>query len=117
MTKKPVSGQREKESLLPAVEQEEGRIREYLDQARAEARRIVEDAERAAAEKTRLALEDLPRLMEKRRAEMLETHREEAAALRVRLAAETLRLLERAERNLEDTISLIVSLVWPGDPP
>lgn len=117
MTKKPVPGQREKESLLPAVEKEEDRLRAYLDQARADARRIVEDAERAAAEKTRLSLEDLPRLMEKRRAEMLETHREEAAALRARLSAETVGLLRRAERNLEDAISLIVSLVWPGDPP
>lgn len=98
---------------MPAVEQEEGRIRAYLDEARAEARRIVEDAEAAAQEKIRRALEDLPRLMEKRRVEVLDTHRAEAEDLRGRLEAETKRILEAAETNREEAVSLIVSLVWP----
>ncbi len=113
MTKKRGATQTERESLVPAVEQEEGRIRAYLDEARAEARRIVEDAEAAAREKIRRALEDLPRLMEEKRGRILETHRAEAEDLRGRLDAETKRILEAAEKNREGAVSLIVSLVWP----
>jgi len=114
MLKKPVSGQTEKESLVPVVEQEEGKLRQSLDQARLEARRIVEDAQREAAEKVRRARAELPALMERRRAEMLETHRAEAAVLRGELAAQTRELLSRARQNLADAAAFIVSLVWPG---
>jgi vacuolar-type H+-ATPase subunit H len=115
MSKKPLSGQTEKESLVPVIEQEEGRLRQSLEQARAEARRIVEEAERLAAEKIRRAREEMPGLMERRRAGMLETHRAEAAKLREDLAAQTKVILASAGKNLEAAVAFIVSLVWPRD--
>lgn len=117
MPKKPLSGQTEKESLVPVIEQEEGRLRQSLEQARSEARRIVEDAERQAAEKIRRAREEMPGLMERRRAGMLETHRTEAAALRAEMAAQTTVILSRARKNLKAAADFIISLVWPGASP
>ncbi|HVO40340.1 MAG TPA: hypothetical protein VMV03_15015 [Spirochaetia bacterium] len=115
MPKKPLSGQTEKESLVPAIEQEEGRLRELLEKARAEARQIVEDAERQAAERTRLAREEMPGLMERKRAGMLERHRSEAVELREEMAAQTKAILGKARGNLQAAADFIVSLVWPGN--
>jgi hypothetical protein len=116
MPKKPLPGQTEKESLVPVIEQEEGRLRESLEKARAEARRIVEDAERLAAEKIRRAREEMPGVMERRRAGMLQTHSAEAAVLRQEMAAQTKAIIAKARENLEAAAAFIVSLVWPGDP-
>ena len=114
MPKKPVIDHEEKESLVPTISREEDRLKSYLDAATAEARRIVKDAEQEAAGRTRRALEELPGLMEKRRAEILEASRGGAERLRTELASETRAAVQRAESRREAAASLIVEAAWPG---
>ncbi len=116
MPKKPVIDREEKESLVPSISREEDRLQTYLDKASAEARQIIKDAEQAAAERERKAREELPALMERQRAEILAASRGRAELLRTQLAAETEKLLKKAEGNCQKAASLVVSAVWPGDP-
>ena len=115
MPKKPVIDHEEKDSLVPSISREEDRLQLYLDEAAAEAGRIVKEAERAAAERERKAHEDLPATMERRRAEALAAGQVRADALRAELALGTEKLLKEAEANLQKAASLVVAAVWPGD--
>jgi vacuolar-type H+-ATPase subunit H len=114
MPKKPVIDREQKESLVPTISREEDRLKSYLDDAAAEARRIVQEAEQEAAGRTRGALDELPAVMEQRRAQLLRSSRERAEALRAELAAETEKLLKKAEANCQAAASLVVAEVWPG---
>ena len=114
MPKKPVIDHEQKDSLVPTISREEDRLKIHLETAAAEARRIVKDAEREAAVRTREALEQLPGLMERQRAELLEAGRGRAELLRAELAAETQGLAKKAEANIETAASRIVEAVWPG---
>lgn len=85
-----------------------------MDEARAEARQIIADAEKAAAEMARKAAEELPALMEQRRAVLLQESTRRANALREELAVLTRGLLKKAQENCERAAALVVSAVWPG---
>jgi len=115
MPRKPVIDHEEKESLVPSISREEDRLQTYLDSARAEARKIIRDAENEAAERERRAREELPALTEKRRAELLTASRSRSEGLRAELSAETEEILTKARDNCPKAVDLVVSAVWPQE--
>ena len=115
MPKKPVIDHEEKESLVPSISREEDRLKTFLDQARAQARSMVSEAEQTAEDRVRRALDELPARMEERRAVMLQASRDRTEALRGELAAETAKLLKKAGDNRQRAAEQVVSEVWPGE--
>ena len=103
----------EKDSLVPTISREEERLRTVLDEARAEAQRIVAEAEQAGGEKALKAAAELPTLLEGRRAELLRESQRRADALREELALRTKETLNKAQHNIEQAVSIVVSAVWP----
>ncbi len=114
MPRKPVNDHEGKDSLVPTISREEDRLKSYLDDAAAEARRIVKDAEQEAAARRRSAAEGLPALAGKRREELIAAARGRADQLRAELTAQARKALAGAEKNCDTAASLIVREVWPG---
>jgi hypothetical protein len=114
MPKKPKIDREEKESLIPSISREEDRLLKYLEAARQEARQIVEEAGREAAEREKSAREELPARRERERAGFLAASRDHAEALRAELSIETERILRRAEANARKAVALVMQAVWPG---
>jgi hypothetical protein len=98
----------EEPSMVPAIQEIEGRCRRMLEQAREQAAAEVRAAEREAEEAVRRARQELPPRMERR-------HQEEVDRLRAGLPARGRaqeELAGRASRNLERAVAAIVSKVW-----
>jgi hypothetical protein len=98
----------EEQSMIPAIQEVEGRCRQMLEQAREKAAEEVRAAERESEEAVRQAAEQLPLAMDRR-------HQEEVARLQAGLPArgrEPEELARRAALNLERAVAAIVSKVW-----
>ena len=117
MPKQKKRAKHELESLIPTIKNEESRLEDLLADARARADGIVRDAEAQAAALTASARTALPGILQAerdaRRAAMVRKAEESAHT-----ETENTRAVEdRARAAMEETVSYIVSLVWPGSRP
>ena len=90
-----------------------GRVRRGLESARAQADRLVVEAEKDAEERVRRAREEMPGLLAVERESRQAALRSRAEA-ELRAAREiTLDLEKAAAERMEKTVASIVSRVWP----
>jgi hypothetical protein len=100
-------------SLLPDIKAEEARLGQALAEATVRAGRIVEDAEREAAETLRVARIETPQRFAETRDRLLAALQAEYAAKRP-LPGEIERgVAEEADRNMAAAVAYIVRAVWP----
>ena len=112
MEKKQKRGKQELDSLIPSIKNEEKHLDELLQSARAQADRLVGEAERDAEERVRRARDEMPVTLaaerESRQAALRHRAEEELQAAR-----KSTRDLEKAAAGrMENTVSSIVSRVW-----
>ena len=114
MAKKQKRAQQELESLIPTIKNEEKLLAERLEKARADAQRVVQEAEKEAEDRIERGKADLPRFIEKERAARLESLRREAEETLHAARAETGEIERAAAGRLQDAVAWIVSRVWPA---
>ena len=100
-------------SLLPGLKDEEARLRESLEAARAQAETLVTDAARRAEEAVRAAREALPGRMAEERERLRASAEAEARSLRRPPGEIEGRVAALASQNLPATVAYIVSSVLP----
>jgi hypothetical protein len=113
MEKKQKHGKQALDSLIPSIKNEEKHLDGLLESARAQADRLIAEAEKLAEERVRRVREEMPGLLaaerESRTAALLHRAEEE-----LRAAREGTRDLEKtAAERMEKTVASIVSRVWP----
>jgi hypothetical protein len=117
MAKKRARAAKDFDSLIPEIKTEEKRLEELLAAARAEAGRILADAEAEAAARIRASRAALPQMTADRRESLAAAMRQEAAVA-ARAEEERTRALEKAAgAAVEKAAAHVVSLVWPGAAP
>ena len=113
MEKKQKRGKQELESLIPTIKDEEKHLDDLLESARAQAERLIAEAEKDAEERVRRARQELPQLLAAER-EMRLAALQSRAGEELRAARESTRDLEKAAAGrMEKTVASIVSRVWP----
>jgi vacuolar-type H+-ATPase subunit H len=114
MAKKQKRAQQELESLIPTIKNAEKQLADQLAAARAEAERLVLEAEKEAEVRVERAKADIPALVAAEREGRLEKLRREAdEALRAALKESDDRGGLASER-MNDAVAYIVSRVWPA---
>lgn len=101
------------ESLVPMIEEEEHRLAALLEEARAQAERIVEYAGREANQRIASVEERLPGLKEERNTRARAAIEKEADELRKEASAALDALRADAEANREAAVRAVVEAVWP----
>ena len=100
------------QSLIPAIKAEEDRLQQMLDDAKAEAARSIEEAEREAEARIEETKQGLPALMAKRREEALREIKAEVEAERETTETEGGGLAEQAQGNMAAAVAHILDRVW-----
>ena len=100
-------------SLIPIIKAEEDRLAGMLKQTDEDAEKLVQDAERQAAERVENTKRDLPVLMAERRSKAVEEIESRANADRQKSDTEEQRLKKNAEGNVNTAVNYILSLVRP----
>ena len=112
MEKKQKREKQELESLIPSIKNEEKHLDGLLESARAQADRLIAEAEKDGEERVRRIREEMPGLLaaerEKRKAALLRRAEEELRAARER----TRDLEKAAAERMEKTVTSIVARVW-----
>jgi vacuolar-type H+-ATPase subunit H len=113
MAKKQKRAQQELESLIPTIKNAEKQLADQLVAARAEAERLILEAEKEAEVRVERAKADLPALVAAQREKRMEALRREAEdALRAARKDAGTREGAAAER-MATAVAFIVSRVWP----
>jgi vacuolar-type H+-ATPase subunit H len=113
MAKKQKRTQQELESLIPTIKNAEKQLAEQLMEARAEAERLILEAEKEAEVRVERAKADLPALVAAQREKRMEGLRGEAEeALRAARKESGAKEGTAAER-MATAVAFIVSRVWP----
>ena len=106
-----------KESLIPVIKAEEDRLKRMLDEAKAEAARLVREAEGRAEARVEEMKQGLPRFITGRREEAIREIEAQAAAERDTSDSEADEIRRGARSNMDGAVAHIVSMVWPGGRP
>ena len=99
------------DSLIPAISTEEARLQTMLEEAKAEAAKLISDAEQQAADRVAATKRELPELMAKRREEALTQARSEAEKEREGGESEVAQLRDKARAQMDAAVARIVDLV------
>ena len=113
MAKKQKRTQQELESLIPTIKNAEKQLADQLGEARAEAARLVQQAEEEAEARVERAKADIPGLLEAERAARMESLRHEAQETLHTARADTDSIERVAQGRLAEAVAYIVSRVWP----
>jgi vacuolar-type H+-ATPase subunit H len=114
MAKKQKRAHQELESLIPSIKSEERHLADQLEKARAEAERLIQEAEKEAEARVERAKADLPGFLEVERTTRMESLRHEAEETLHTARGETDYLERVAAGRLGEAVAYIVSRVWPA---
>jgi len=103
------------QSLIPEVREEEIRLLAMLQEARAEARQLVDAAQESAGRRIEEARAQLPDLIHRTREQGLEDARVRARTIQESWQEEVAILEQTARTNLPAAVRRLVTIVLPGD--